>query len=95
MTYLDAYGTPTLHRRTRSVSIFRRVAHHVPLIRLVQAIIVLFCAKLMLYYDLGSAAYGERIELLQNGTMLEQAASYLLWIDPISRTAINAIHFGF
>lgn len=56
---------------------------------LLMAIFMLF--KGFMLASLGDANYGERLTLLNSGTVYEQAGAFVMGIDPVSQTLADVI----
>ncbi len=55
------------------------------------AIVAFFGFKVFLLIQLGQATYDDRIELLQAGTIIEQAGAYVMSADPLTMFIANQV----
>lgn len=66
--------------------VFRPVRRQrgIPLRAVVMLIVGFFVFKGMVLAHTGTATYGERIDALKNGTMIEQAGAFVMQSDPVT-----------
>jgi hypothetical protein len=73
----------------------RRRVVEFPLKGLIVLVIGFFFFKAFILASIGPDTYGERIEILENGTLLEQGGAWVMQIDPISQTVANYVRPAF
>ena len=67
----------------------RRREIEFPLKGIVMLLIGFFFFKAFILASVGPDTYGERISILQSGTVLEKAGAWVMQIDPISQGIAN------
>jgi hypothetical protein len=55
-----------------------------PMRGIFMSLLVLLTFKGFVYAQIGSSAYGDRVDLLKSGTIVEQVGAYMMHADPIT-----------
>lgn len=61
-----------------------RQSSRLPLRGLFLSLLVLLTFKGFVYAQIGATAYQDRVELLANGTIVEQIGGYAMYADPVT-----------
>ena len=72
----------------------RQGRRRIPVRHIMLFLLAIVSFKVFLFFDLGGAAYGAKIEALSKGTTLEQIAARAMVLDPVSEWLVNGIRFG-
>ena len=61
-----------------------RRSSRLPLRGLFLGLLVLLTFKGFVYAEIGAGSYNDRVELLANGTIVEQIGAYAMYADPVT-----------
>ena len=87
-------GRPLLsvtHDGTVVARLRRRPQRQFPWGLLIKFLLVGAVMKILLYADMGPAAYGAKAAELREGNLLEKAAGHAMIMDPVSRSLIDSV----
>lgn len=65
-----------------------------PIRHLFLFLVAVLSFKIFLFFDMGGAAYGAKIEELSQGAMWEQVAARAMVLDPASKWFVDGLRYG-
>ncbi|MCP3972810.1 MAG: hypothetical protein GY717_21330 [Rhodobacteraceae bacterium] len=65
-----------------------------PLRHLLLFVLAVMSFKIFLYFDMGAAAYGAKIEELAQGGLTDRLAARAMVLDPVSEWFVGGVRFG-
>lgn len=65
-----------------------------PIRQLFLFLVAVLSFKIFLFFDMGAAAYGAKINELSQGAVWEQVAARAMVLDPASKWLVDGLRFG-
>lgn len=81
-------------RRGLFAGVRRQMRRRVSVAHVLLFILAVFSFRIFLFFDLGGAQYGAKMNALAEGNALERVASVAMRLDPVSNWVIQGIRYG-